>query len=112
MKKEQLISWDDVQLVYLDFDGAFTDYNNPELGLDFTVDVLNSGIDTEKQTQIVDLLNSMYQDKNVAFTSEKPVENVEYSTVYVGKTDAFNGLGDFAGLAETMLLSCWIIPIL
>ena len=45
----------DVQLVYLDFDGAQTTYDNLDLDLSFDVEMLDSGLtETQKKTALLD----------------------------------------------------------
>ena len=88
------------QIVYLDFDGEFTSYNGEILTID-GVEVQNSNLTADRIAAIVNQLNTDYVDKNVVFVTEKPISG-EYSTVYIGKTDAFDQYGSFAGLAETI----------
>ena len=89
-----------VQYVYLDFDGELTFYNGEILTVD-NVKVQNSSLTTERIAYIVTELNAQYADRNVIFVTEKPT-TAEYSTIYVGKTSAFDRYGNFAGLAETI----------
>ena len=88
------------QIVYLDFDGELTRYNGEILSLD-RVEVADSLLTADRIADIVAELNTKYVSQNVVFVTERP-ENAEYSTIYVGKTDAFNNFGSFAGLAETI----------
>ena len=89
-----------VQYVYLDFDGELTSYNGEILTVD-NVEVQNSSLTEKRIADIVAELNAKYADKNVIFVTEKP-ENAEYSTIYIGKTSAFEQYGNFAGVAETI----------
>ena len=89
-----------VQYVYLDFDGELTSYNGEILTVD-QVEVRDPSLTEERIADIVAELNAKYADKNVIFVTEKP-ENTEYSTIYIGKTEAFSPYGNFAGLAETI----------
>ena len=89
------------QTIYLDFDGATTSYRNQDL--DITIDnvkIEDSGFDTETISLIVASLNEQFWD-DIFFTAEIP-QDEEYSTIYIGKTDAFDEYGEFLGLAETI----------
>ena len=88
------------QIVYLDFDGELTRYNGEILTID-NVEVQHSLLSDERIQYIVAELNLKNSGKDVIFVTERP-ENTEYSTVYIGKTDAFVPYGDFIGLAETI----------
>ena len=89
-----------VQYVYLDFDGELTSYDGKILTVD-NVEVKDSSLTEERIAHIVAELNAKYASQNVIFVTEKP-ENAEYSTIYIGKTEAFSPYGSFAGLAETI----------
>ncbi|MBO7329918.1 MAG: hypothetical protein J6W00_14240, partial [Lentisphaeria bacterium] len=89
-----------VQYVYLDFDGELTSYNGEILTVD-NVEVKDSSLTEERIAYIVAELNAKYASQNVIFVTEKP-ENTAYSTVFIGKTDAFNAYGSFKGVAETI----------
>ncbi len=89
-----------VQYVYLDFDGELTSYNGEILTID-TVEVQDSALTEERIASIIAELNAKYSSQNVIFVSEKPSVS-EYSTIYIGKTEAFSTYGNFAGLAETI----------
>ena len=89
-----------VQYIYLDFDGELTCYNGEILSLDH-VEVQHSNLTKERITDIVAELNAKYAAQNVIFVTERPTI-AEYSTIYIGKTDAFNTYGNFTGLAETI----------
>ncbi len=88
------------QVVYLDFDGESTSYNGEILTVDH-VEVKDSALTAERIADIVFELNAKYAAQNVIFVTEKP-EFTEYSTIYIGKTSAFDQYGNFAGLAETI----------
>ena len=88
------------QVIYLDFDGEMTHYDGEILSVDNVI-VKNSGITPERIVDIVAELNAKYAAQNVRFVTERPI-NSEYSTIYVGRTDAFSTYGDFAGVAETL----------
>ena len=89
-----------VQYVYLDFDGELTDYNGEILTVE-NVEVKDSALTKERIANIVAELNAKYASQNVIFVTDRPV-SVEYSTIFIGKTDAFSSYGNFAGLAETI----------
>jgi len=99
---EQMLSplTTEAQVVYLDFDGELTNYNGEILTVK-NVEVMDSQLNQERIVNIVTKLNTLYADQNVIFVTEKPADT-EYSTVYVGKTSAFDEYGDFSGLAETI----------
>ncbi|MBR2345844.1 MAG: AIDA repeat-containing protein, partial [Lentisphaeria bacterium] len=90
----------EVQYVYLDFDGELTCYNGEILTVDY-VEVADSQLTQTRIRDIVAELNALYADRNVIFVTEKPTV-AEYSTIYIGKTSAFDSYGNFAGLAETI----------
>ena len=89
-----------VQYVYLDFDGELTSYNGEILTVD-EVEVKDSSLTEERIANIVAELNAQYAAQNVIFVTQHP-ETAEYSTIYIGKTEAFEPYGSFAGLAETL----------
>ena len=89
------------QIIYLDFDGAETQYKNSVLGLNIDVTVEDSGLSPERIATITSLLNEHYVDQNVVFVTERP-ESGDYSTVFIGKTSDFDKYGNFSGLAETV----------
>ena len=89
-----------VQYIYLDFDGELTSYNGEILSLE-NVEVKHSNLTADRIADIVAELNTKYAASNVVFATERP-ENAEYSTIYIGKTDAFQPYGNFTGLAETV----------
>ncbi|MBO5725098.1 MAG: hypothetical protein J6S58_09745, partial [Lentisphaeria bacterium] len=89
-----------VQYIYLDFSGELTSYNGEILTIDH-VEVKDSSLTEERIDEIVVELNARYAAYNVIFVTEKP-ETAEYSTIYIGKTEAFFPYGNFAGLAESI----------
>ena len=89
-----------VQYVYLDFDGELTDYNGEILTVE-NVEVKDSSLTKERINSIVAELNAKYASQNVIFVTDRPT-TAEYSTIFIGKTDAFSSYGNFAGLAETI----------
>ncbi|MBO5688807.1 MAG: hypothetical protein J6S73_02670, partial [Lentisphaeria bacterium] len=88
------------QYIYLDFDGELTFYNGEILSFE-NVEVKHSNLTADRIADIVAELNTKYAASNVIFVTERPT-NAEYSTIYIGKTDAFNPYGSFTGLAETI----------
>ena len=93
---------DAVQYVYLDFDGELTTYRNNILDITIDVDIKSSGMSEEQKCYILTELSRKYENTNICFTIEKPENNKEYSTVFIGKTDDFDEYGSFAGIAETI----------
>ena len=87
------------QFVYLDFDGAETVYSGDILTID-NVSVRESGFSDPQIEYIASVLNAKYSGE-VIFVTEAPVDG-EYSTIYIGITDAFKPYGDFSGMAETI----------
>ncbi len=88
------------QIVYLDFDGEQTSYNGEQLNIEH-VTVEDSDLTEERIASITARLNAEYAEQNVIFVTERP-GNEEFSTVFVGQTDAFEEYGSFLGLAETI----------
>ena len=90
-----------IQLIYLNFEGAETVYHNHDLDLAFDVTVQAAAFDAAERQIIVDSLNEQYAGAGVVFSASQPVSG-EYSTVFVGSSDDFAALGDFKGIAETV----------
>jgi subtilase family serine protease len=88
------------QVFYVDFDGAKTAYYGEAVTVN-GVEVVDSGISTARIAAVLDALNETYAASGVSFVSEKP-QNGEYSTIYVGKSGAFDAFGDFKGISETI----------
>ncbi len=88
------------QIIYLDFDGELTRYEGEILTLD-NVEVQDALLTAERINNIVSQLNERYASKGIQFVTQRPVGQ-EYSTIFVGKTDAFDQYGTFKGLAETI----------
>ncbi|MDD4817921.1 MAG: hypothetical protein PHI85_08135 [Victivallaceae bacterium] len=86
----------EMQIVYLDFDGAETSYRG-ETGTIEHVSVADSGLTAAEKQSLLDRLNGEFSARGVVFTAEKPADG-EYSTVFIGHTGAF----DYSGLAETI----------
>ena len=89
-----------VQYIYLDFDGELTSYNGEILSLE-NVEVQNSSLTEERIQNILAELNARYADQNIVFVTHRPTV-AGYSTIFIGKTAAFDRYGSFAGLAETI----------
>ena len=90
------------QYVYLDFDGEeLVRYGNSDLGLAFDLSVNAPAFSEEQRAAIVSELTRQYNKYNIAFTLERPDEDVAYSTLYFGLSSAFAEYGDFFGIAET-----------
>ena len=90
------------QIVYLDFDGEETQYNNDALDLNFDVCIADSGMTEEQKQYILASLTEKYKLTDIFFTLEQPVDTESYSTVYIGQSDDFKEYGTFAGLAESI----------
>jgi len=88
------------QIIYLDFDGTLTVFNGEILRID-QVEVSNSDITDERSKAIVEQLNNLFAGKSIRFVATMPSDG-EYSTIYVGKSNAFDSYGKFSGLAETV----------
>ena len=89
-----------VQYVYLDFDGELTDYNGEILTIE-GVEVRDPQLTQTRIADILAELNKKYASQNVIFVTERPT-TAEYSTIFIGKTEAFDQYGNFAGLAKTV----------
>ena len=90
------------QIVYLDFDGEATTYRNKDLDITLDVEVEDSGMSEEQKRYILAELSEKYANQNIVFTIEKPEEDQEHSTIFIGQTDDFDEYGFFAGVAETI----------
>ena len=91
------------QIFYIDFDGAENvSYDNDALDIHIDgITVSSSEISDEQQFQIISDLNALFADTGIYFTTEI-AENTEYSTIFVGESDAFSEYGSFQGLSETI----------
>lgn len=90
------------QVVYLDFDGAETVYQNYDLGIEYQLNIVDSLISEERQIAIVDALNEQYKDCNLVFTNVIPQTSDEFTTIYIGRTDDMPEDNDIFGLSETI----------
>ena len=88
------------QVIYLDFDGDSTSYDGEILSID-GVEVAPSQLTAERIAGITAKLNERYASQGISFVTERPLSSA-YSTIFVGKTAAFDRYGSFAGLAETI----------
>ena len=88
------------QYIYLDFDGAKTAYHGEILDID-DLTVADSSISSWKIAMILAELNARYAAQGVSFVTERP-EGIDYSTIFVGKTNAFDAYGAPFGIAETI----------
>ena len=93
----------DMQYIYLDFDGEETSYRNRDLGLDFAVTVDDPCFSETQRRRILAELEKLYANQGIVFTlnAMERSESV-YSTVFIGKSKAFNRYGSFFGMAETI----------
>ena len=80
----------DKVIVSLDFDGGVQLYRNAELGMDIPVGIVPSGIPAARRKKLAAALRR--EGFDVAETGSR--------TIHVGRTDAFDAFGRFAGLAE------------
>lgn len=64
--------------------------------------VEHSELSEERIEYILTELNKKYAAENIVFVTKIPGGIAEYSTIYIGKTEAFDSYGSFAGLAETL----------
>ena len=91
------------QYVYLDFDGeGGMRYRNSDLKMSIALSVRDSGISEERRQTILSELTEQYAGDGIVFTLERPEnEDAEYSTLYFGKSKAFDEYGEFFGVSET-----------
>ena len=88
-----------VQYVYLDFDGERARYSNQDLKTSFNVTVRDPEFTEAQKQTILSGLNNKYSSAGIVFTTAKP--GGSYSTIYYGKTEAFNRYGEFFAVSET-----------
>ncbi len=90
----------DPQYVYLDFDGeSNARFSNTDMDLSLSVSVQDPGFSEIQKQAILSGLSEQYGRNGIIFTLERP-EDAEYSTLYFGKSDAFDDCGEFFGIAE------------
>ncbi len=80
----------------LDFNGGLHRYRNTDIGVNIAAHVTPSGIACERCNHLTAKLNHESTGHGVRFV----VGNHADATIHIGKTDAFNCFGRFAGLAE------------
>ena len=80
----------------LDFDGGLYRYRNTDVGVDVAAHVASSGIAPERCNRLVAKLNRESAGNGVCFAVGSHAD----ATIHIGKTNAFNQFGRFAGLAE------------
>ncbi|MBR1965640.1 MAG: hypothetical protein IKA22_03435 [Lentisphaeria bacterium] len=90
------------QIIYLDFDGAETTYNNKDLNITVNTKIHDSEMSEEQKQFILSSLRENYKDSEIYFTLEKPEEEAEFSTIFIGQSDDFDEYGSFEGLAENI----------
>ncbi len=98
-------SWNG-QIIYLDFDGQEdVTYNGP-VTVGFDVPAFQgpgelTGQEQEIINQILAELEQTFAGTGIIFTTSRPAEGIEYSTIYIGGDDSvFDEYGSFLGLAE------------
>lgn len=89
------------QLIYLEFNGSDNlSYRGELLSLD-GISIESSGLSAGRIDRLVKRLNSAFSARGIRFVTNRP-ELDAYSTIHVGKTDAFTPFGNFTGLSETV----------
>lgn len=89
------------QLIYLEFNGGDNlSYRGELLSLD-GISIESSGLSAGRIDRLVKRLNSAFSARGIRFVTNRP-ELDAYSTIHVGKTDAFTPFGNFTGLSETV----------
>ena len=79
----------------LDFDGGSCRYRNADVGLDIAAQIAPSGIAPERRNRLAGRLNRESTGNGVRFA----VGGNADAAIHIGKTNAFNRFGCFAGLA-------------
>lgn len=89
------------QLIYLEFNGGDNlSYRGELFSLD-GISIESSGLSAGRIDRLVKRLNSAFSARGIRFVTNRP-ELDAYSTIHVGKTDAFTPFGNFTGLSETV----------
>ncbi len=95
------------QRIYLDFDGERdVTYHGPVTVGPFDVPAFQAPgeLAGQEQTIIADILTrlgAVFTGSGITFTTERPQQGIEYSTIYIGGDDsAFSEYGSFLGVAE------------
>ncbi len=97
------------QVVYLDFDGAEDlTYDGPVVIDDidvaaFAARAALAGDEQEIIDAVVARLEGIFAGTGITFTTVKPTDDTQYSTIYIGGNDAaFSAYGSFLGLADSV----------
>ncbi len=80
--------------IELDFNGGLHRYCNTDVGVDIAAHIAPSGISFDRCNRLAAKLN--HTSNGIRFV----IGNHADATIHIGKTDAFNRFGHFAGLAE------------
>ncbi len=95
------------QIIYLDFDGQENaTYDGPVNVGPFDVPAFqasgdSAGREQEIINQVLAELEQTFAGTGIIFTTSRPAQGIEYSTIYIGGDDSvFTGFGSFNGLAE------------
>ena len=80
----------------LDFKGGLHRYCNTDVGVDIAAHIAPSGISFDRCNRLAVKLNRESAGHGVRFAVGSHAD----ATIHIGKTDAFNRFGRFAGLAE------------
>ena len=80
--------------IELDFNGGLHRYCNTDVGVDIAARIAPSGISFDRCNRLAAKLN--HTSNGIRFV----IGNHADATIHIGKTDAFNRFGHFAGLAE------------
>ena len=101
------VDWFDGQVIYLDFDGEEdVTYDGPVTvgNVDVPAFAAPGSLAGSEQAVIAGVKNRLvetFADAGVRFVTQKPVDGISYSTIYIGGTDAaFAAYGSFPRLAE------------
>lgn len=82
--------------IELDFNGGLHRYCNTDVGVDIAAHIAPSGITSNRCNRLAVKLNRESAGHGVRFAVGSHAD----ATIHIGKTDAFNRFGRFAGLAE------------
>ena len=80
--------------IELDFNGGLHRYCNTDVGVDIAAHIAPSGISFDRCNRLAAKLN--HTSNGIRFVIGSHAD----ATIHIGKTDAFNRFGHFAGLAE------------
>ncbi len=93
------------RIIYLDFDGENgVSYDNDALNIHIGgIDVADSGLDQGRIAEVTRQVRETYAGTGVEFTTEKPADAKNFSTIYIGGNGKeFSKYGSFLGLSETI----------